>query len=173
MPYFDLSKLPKKERMKIIEEFYDVITSLKNRKEVKDFLSDLLTPNEIVNLMRRVEIALLLISGFSYDEIHLSLGVSKDKILHVHRGLINKGRGYKIVIKRLLEKRKKKKIGEIKYQRKLARLAKTYNIESLKRKYPLHFLLVNLIDELSDHLYALSQVKSSKKNSKKKSKKIK
>ena len=77
------------------------------------------------------------------------------------------------MIKRLLEKRKKKKIGEIKYQRKLARLAKTYNIESLKRKYPLHFLLVNLIDELSDHLYALSQVKSSKKNSKKKSKKIK
>jgi len=133
MPYFDLSKLPKKERMKIIEEFYDVITSLKNRKEVKDFLSDLLTPNEIVNLMRRV-IALLLISGLSYDEIHLSLGVSKDKILHVHRKLINEGRGYKIVIKRLLEKRKKKKIGEIKYQRKLARLAKTYNIENLKKE---------------------------------------
>jgi len=161
MSYFKLNRLPKEKRIRMLGEFYDVIASLKNREEVREFFKDLLTPNELGNLMSRIEVALLLSLGFSYDEIYKLLGVGKDKILNVSKKL-ERGKGYKIAIQRLLEKRKKRKIEEIKKQLKLARKMKPYNIEHLKKKYPLYFLVSNLVDELADHLEAISKLKSPK-----------
>ena len=99
MSYFKLNRLPKEKRIRMIGELYDVFASLKNRQEVKEFLKDLLTPNELGNLMSRIEVALLLNLGFSYDEISKFLGVGKDKILAVNKKL-ERGKGYKIVISR-------------------------------------------------------------------------
>lgn len=161
MSYFKLNRLPKEKRIRMIGEFYDAINSLKNREEVREFFKDLLTPNELGNLMSRIEIALLLSLGFTYDEIYKFLSVGKDKILNVARKL-ERGKGYKIVIQRLIEKRKKRKIKEIKSQLKLSRKSKPFNIEYLKKKYPLYFLISNLVDELADHLEAVSKLKSSK-----------
>lgn len=165
MSYFKLNKLPKEKRVRMIGEFYDVIASLKNREEVKEFFKDLLTPNELGNLMSRIETALLLSLGFSYDDICKFLGIGKDKILNVSKKL-ERGKGFKIVIQRLIEKRKKKKIKEIKNMLRLARRSKPFNIEHLKKKYPLYFLIPNLIDELSDHLEAISRLKSPKEEAK-------
>jgi TrpR-related protein YerC/YecD len=161
MSYFKLNRLPKEKRIRMLGEFYDVIASLKNREEVREFFKDLFTPNELGNLMSRIEVALLLSLGFSYDEIYKLLGVGKDKILNVNKKL-ERGKGYKIAIERLLEKRRKRKIEEIKKQLKLARKMKPYNIEHLKKKYPLYFLVSNLVDELADHLEAISKLKSPK-----------
>jgi uncharacterized protein YerC len=38
MSYFKLNRLPKEKRIRMIGEFYDVIASLKNREEVREFL---------------------------------------------------------------------------------------------------------------------------------------
>jgi len=149
----------------MIGELYDTIASLKNREEVREFFKDLLTPNELGNLMSRIEVALLLSLGFSYDEISKFLKIGKDKILRVNSKL-EKGKGFKIVIQRLIEKRKKRKIAEIKSQLRLARKTKPFNIEYLKKKYPLYFLIPNLIDELSDHLDAISKLKHPKEEAK-------
>ena len=67
MATFHLDSLPKSKRIQMIGEFYDVISSLKDRSEVRFFFKDLLTPDEIANLMRRVEIAVLLSAHFTYD----------------------------------------------------------------------------------------------------------
>jgi len=165
MSYFKLNRLPKEKRIRMIGEFYDCIASLKNRQEVREFLKDLLTPNELGNLMSRIEVALLLSLGFSHDEISKFLGVGKDKTLTVSKKL-ERGRGYKIVIQRLIERRRKRKIKEIKSQLRLARRAKPFNIEHLKKKYPLYFLISNLVDELADHLTAVSKLKSTKEEAK-------
>jgi LytS/YehU family sensor histidine kinase len=61
--------------------------------------------------------------------------------------LTRSGEGYKIIIKRLLEKRKRR----LKIQKKRTK-ALTSSFERLKQKYPLHFLLFNLIDEISESL---------------------
>lgn len=165
MSYFKLNRLPKEKRIRMIGEFYDVIASLKSREEVREFFKDLLTQNELGNLMSRIEIALLLSLGFSYDEIYKFLKVGKDKILNVSKKL-ERGKGYKIVIQRLIEKRKKRKIKEIKSQLKFARQVKPFNIEHLKTKYPLYFLISNLVDEISDHLEAISRIKDVKEEAK-------
>lgn len=147
MARFKLQKLPKEKRIQMIREFYDVIDSLKNREEVRSFFRDLLTPDEIATLMRRVEVATLLISGFTYDQIEDLLGVGRGKITNVQKTLMRHGEGYKIVIKRLLELRKRR----LKKAKKREKVAIS-SFEQLKRRYPLHFLLFHLIDALGDFL---------------------
>jgi len=163
---FSLNKLPKKERIRLIGEFYDIISSLKDRKEVRLFLNDLLNPNEIGNLVRRIDVAILLILGFSYEEIVNLLGVSKAKITNVQKVLERKGDGYRSAIKRILEKRKKRKIKIIMRNRKVLRRWEKPSIESIKKRYPLHFLFWNILDELGDYFMARKEIKSNKEETK-------
>lgn len=147
MGKFHLNKLPKEKRIQMIGEFYDVIHCLKNRGEIRLFLKDLLTPDEIANLMRRIEVAVLLTAGFTYDQISQILKVGKDKVTNVQKSLAQGGDGYKIVVKRLLESRQKR----LKIQRKWIKSTDS-SFEKLKQKYPIHLLLFNLIDEISESL---------------------
>lgn len=147
MGRFHLNNLPKEKRIQMIGEFYDVIASLKNREEVRLFFKDLLTPDEITTLMRRIEVAALLMAGFTYEKIAQILGVGRGKVTNVQKSLTRSGDGYKIIIKRLLEDRKKR----LKTQRKWVKTANS-SFGRLKQKYPLHFLLFNLIDEISESI---------------------
>ena len=147
MGRFRLNSLPQEKRIQMIGEFYDVVDSLKNRKEVRLFFKDLLTPDEIATLMRRIEVAALLMAGFTYDQIAAILGVGRGKITNVQKSLMKDGSGYQIVIKRLLENRKRR----LKVKEKKEKANKS-SFERLKQMYPLHFLLLNLIDEISEAL---------------------
>lgn len=163
---FSLNKLPKKERIKLIGEFYDIFASLKGREEVRSFLKDLLNPDEIGNLMRRIDVAILLTLGFTYDETSKLLNVSHSKITAVQKVLAHKGEGYKTVIKRVLERRTKRKIKETMKQRKIIRKQEKPDIEALKKKYSLHFLFWNILDEFQDYFFAKDQIKSSPEEAK-------
>lgn len=147
MGKFHLNKLPKEKRIQMIAEFYDVISSLKNREEVRLFFKDLLTPDEIATLMRRIEVATLLMAGYTYVQIAELLGVGRGKVTNVQKTLLKGGQGYKLVIKRLLEKRRRR----LKIQKKRTKVLLS-DFERLKQRYPLYFLLFNLIDEISEAL---------------------
>lgn len=147
MGKFRLNNLPKEKRIQMIAEFYDTINSLKKREEVRFFFRDLLTPDEIAMLMRRVEVAALLLAGFTYEQIEELLGVSGDKINNVQKSLINHGEGYRISIKRLLQVRKDR----IKRIKKLEKNHKS-TLKKIKKRHPLNFLLFNLMDEIGEFL---------------------
>lgn len=153
MGTFHLKNLPKYKRIQMIAEFYDIIDSLKNRDEVRAFFKDLLTGDEIATLMRRIEVALLLESKFTYDQIAELLGVGRGKINNVQKILLKEGNGYRIIIKRLLEDRKRRLN---KYKR--IEKAGTSEFENLKRRYPGPFLLFNLIDAVSESLEDKSEI---------------
>lgn len=147
MVMFYLNNLPKEKRIQMIGEFYDVIDSLKNRNEVRAFLKDLLTGDEMANLMRRIEVAILLTAGFTYEQISQLLGVGNPKIANVQKALLREGNGYKIVIERLLKNRKRR----LKRREKIEKTQISF-FENLKKRYPGHFLLFNLLDEISEIL---------------------
>lgn len=163
---FSLNKLQKEERIRLIGEFYDIFASFKNKNEVRLFLNDLFHPDEIGNLMRRIDVAILLILGFTYQEITELLGVSRSKIAAVQKVLDRKGEGYRKLIQRVLEKRTKRKIKQIMKERKILRKWEKPEIESLKRRYPLHFLFWNILDEFSDYFYAKEKIKTPKEETK-------
>lgn len=148
MAKFDARKLPKGERVKLIGEFYDAMSCMKSRDETRIFLRDLLTFDEMVMFVRRIEVALLLLAGYSYRDIQKALNVGADKVINVQKSLQKGGNGYRIIIQRLrkvLRKREKKQ-----EKRKREAMSRAPDLTYLKKRYPSHFLLFNLIDQLGD-----------------------
>jgi len=119
-----------------------MIALLESRDEVKNFFKDLLSETEAIMLARRIQIAKMLLEGFGYEEIQKSLKTSGNTIASVHRWLQGGFGGYEKLVPRLQKELKRRE--EIVRRNKETRVP--YSREWLKRKYPLHYLLVNLID---------------------------
>lgn len=147
MPHFSLKTLPKEQRIQLIAEFYDTIAMLKKRNEVRAFLRDLLSGGEIAMLMRRIETAALLLSGYSDRAIGELTGIGRTKIEAVRKKLAQEHRdGYRLVVRRLLDARKKR----IQKARRIEREAGNPWAQ-MKRKYKTHHLLDHIIDHIIDH----------------------
>lgn len=126
------------EKKKFLGEFYSMVALLKNRDEVKNFFKDLLTLSEVVMISRRIQIARMLLEGESYEEIKSKLRVGCGNISQVEKWLNNGFGGYREIIKRY-------KAEEGKRQKKDYTKLTPYSAEWIRKKYPLHFLLVNLL----------------------------
>jgi uncharacterized protein YerC len=149
MTTFHLNSLPKEKRIQMIGEFYDMIDSLKDRNEVRFFFKSLLSADEIANLMRRIEIAVLLSGNFRYDEIIKTLKSGRDKISAVQKNLLQDDSGYKIIVKRLIENRKKR-LKRIKKQEQETRSLSPLN--AIKRYSPANRILPDLLDAVIEKL---------------------
>jgi len=150
MTTFHLNSLPKENRIQMIGEFYDMIDSLKDRNEVRLFIKSLLTADEIATLMRRIEIAVLLSGNFKYDEIIKSLKVGRDKISAVQKNLLQDDSGYKIIVKRLIENRKKRLKRIKKSERDIAEGLSP--LRAIKNFSPANRILPDLLDAVIEKL---------------------
>lgn len=147
MGIFHLNNLPKEKRIQMIAEFYDTVDFLKDRKEIRLFFKDLLTGDEIAALMRRIEVAILIEAGFTYDKISETLGVGKGKINNVQKVLSKDGDGYRLIIRKLLQDRKKR------LKKKKETEEETFsNFKKMKKVYAGHFLLSDLINKIPEEL---------------------
>ena len=135
-------KLNKNDKMKYLDALYTAISSLRSRDEVKNFLRDLLTESERIMIGRRIMIAQRLLEDKYYIEIRQELGVGVDTIMRVHKWLEDENYGYENTIKKLeKEYKNRKRWDDQNYG--------TSEFARLKRRYPLHFFLFNLFDELN------------------------
>lgn len=116
MPHVSRKPLSKSFEDEIINELAWVLTQIKDQKEMRTFLQDLLTPTEKTMLAKRLALSSLLFQGKSWFEIC--------KILHISSATVNKmqiwlamgGVGFKQAIARLNKNEKRinfwKKIDE-------------------------------------------------------------
>ena len=139
--------MPKNKRIQMIGEFYDTITHLKDRNEVRLFFKSLLSADEIATLMRRIEIAVLLSAKFTNGEIANLIGAGKSKITSVRKNFLQDDSGYKIIIKKLISDRKRR-LMKIKKENK----EDFSPLAVVKKKYKGHFLLDNLLDTAIEKL---------------------
>jgi len=91
-------------------------------------------------LARRIEIAKRLLEGESYDDIAKNLKVGKDTIGRVQGWLASGFGGYKKAVGGFNKELKKRFKGS-----KTVDKPELYSFEWLRKKYPFHFLLFNLI----------------------------
>jgi len=124
------------ERKKFLGELYDMIALLKSREEVKQFFKDLLTLSETVMVSRRLQIAKMLLEGYTYRDIRAKLKVGVATIVSVERWLNQGFGGYRSIIVR--HKKEKKNYSE-------KEPVIPFSMNHLRKKYPLHFLLWNLM----------------------------
>ena len=132
------NQLTEFEKKKFLGEFYTMVSSLRSRDEVKSFFKDLLTLSEVVMISRRLQIAGMLLEGQTYEEIKRILKTGLDTIGQVDRWLNNGFGGYK----KIIERHKKKQLAKKDY---LSEGIAPFSISHIRKKYPLHFLLLNLL----------------------------
>lgn len=136
-----ISKINPKERHRILDEFWTMIALLETKDEVKSFFKDLLSATESVMLARRIQIAKLLLSDMSYDAVQKRLGAAPNTIASVHKWLQGGFGGYASAIPKLeREIVRREKVAE-KQQEESVPLSSAW----MRKKYPLHYLLVNML----------------------------
>lgn len=90
----------KKERQELLIALCEALTTVKKRDEAAQFLTDLLSPQELEMLAKRLAIARYLIDGKTYDFIREILKVSHNTIARVNAWLTLSGSGFRLVIER-------------------------------------------------------------------------
>ncbi len=136
--------LDSNSKMKYLDLLWTSIAQLETRDEVKNFFKDLLSESEAVMLARRIEIAKRLLEGELYGQISSEMKVGSDTIAKVQNWLISGFGGYEKAVKGF-----KKELDD-RFSNALKTKAKKfapYGFDWLKQKYPLHFLLFNLISK--------------------------
>ena len=93
----------KKIQTQAVDQLFDAILSLQNKKECYDFFEDLCTVNELLSLYQRFEVASMLVEHKTYLEIAEKTGASTATISRVNRALNYGSDGYRTVIARLEE----------------------------------------------------------------------
>ena len=139
MARIDSRKVDPKKRMEYLDLLWTSISELKSREEIKNFFKDLLSESEAIMLSRRIMIAKYLLEGKSYDEIGGILGASKATIASVHNWLVSGFSGYENAIKKFnsaIDKRLPIREDP----------SMPGSFSWLRKKYPLHFLLFNMLD---------------------------
>ena len=145
MPRVQVRKLTGDDRMKYLDLLWTSIAELKTREEVKNFFKDLLSETEAVMLSRRIMIAKYLIEDKDYNEIAKLMSVSSVTIAKVHRWLASGFGGYETAIKKF-----NKAVMNRPRQNHGQKIAEPYTFAWLKKKYPLHFLLFNIIEKFKE-----------------------
>ena len=131
-------EVDKAERYQMLNDFYEMIASIKNSKDAANFVRDVLTPSESLMITRRIAIAKMLLGGSSFEDIRQNLKVGYNTINNVNRWLFTGFGGYLNEIKK----------GKNKTERK--RSIPTTEWQRIKKSYPAHFLIFNLLDKLKE-----------------------
>ena len=85
------------------DRLFDAILSLKDREECRAFFDDVCTIKEITDMAQRLDTAILIDDGVSYQKISERIGVSTATISRVSRCLHYGAGGYRAVIDRMKE----------------------------------------------------------------------
>ncbi|MDQ0254058.1 TrpR-related protein YerC/YecD [Evansella vedderi] len=94
-----------KLRGKELDQLFNSILSLKDLEECYQFFDDLCTMNEIQSLAQRLEVARMLMEGYTYQRIEKDTGASTATISRVKRCINYGNDGYKMTLDRVREEK--------------------------------------------------------------------
>ena len=106
--------------------------------------SALLTEGERIMVGRRIIIAKRLLNEEPYEQIIREMRVGADTIMRVHRWLEHDIHGYEKTVKKL------QRVLESRQEKRDRAYIDPFSFTGLKKRYPLHFFLFNLFDELKN-----------------------
>lgn len=96
-----------KYKNEAIDRLFEAVLSLKTEEECAAFLEDLCTVKELHDMGQRLETAVMLSEGASYQKISETVGISSATVSRVNRCLVYGEGGYREIIGRLKKQDKK------------------------------------------------------------------
>lgn len=107
MTKLSVKKLSDDKMGLLIEQLWRAFASLKSKDEVHAFLHDILTRTEVQMLAKRLQVVMMLEEGMKYEQIKDALNISEATISKIANWRQAFGTGYKIVIERLSDQKRK------------------------------------------------------------------
>lgn len=98
-----------KLRGKSMDQLFKAILSLKDVEECYRFFDDLCTMGEVQSLAQRLEVARMLMEGFTYHKIEEETGASTATISRVKRCINYGNDGYQMTLDRVDDEQKETK----------------------------------------------------------------
>ncbi|HIE41126.1 MAG TPA: hypothetical protein EYP80_00520 [Candidatus Aenigmarchaeota archaeon] len=116
--------------------------TLKNPQEAAQFIKDLISPQELEMLAKRLRVAKLLLRGVKYQTIRKTLKVGNSTLARISTWLSVSGEGFRLVHNRT----KDRNISRIKSQKE--KVVDYFSWQSIKRRYPQYFWPELLLKEI-------------------------
>lgn len=91
---------------KAIEKLFEAVLLLETKEECIKFFEDVCTIKELQDMSQRLDVALQLKKGKSYQEISKNTGASTTTISRVNRCLVYGNGGYREILDKLSEETK-------------------------------------------------------------------
>ena len=91
---------------KSIEKLFEAVMLLESKEECMKFFEDVCTIKELQDMSQRLDVALQLKKGKSYQEISKNTGASTTTISRVNRCLVYGNGGYNAILEKLAEETK-------------------------------------------------------------------
>lgn len=129
-------QVAKKQQELMILDLVEALTFTKSIEEVILFLQDLLTQQEMKTLSKRLQIAKLLLKGFTYEEIEENLHTSHTTVAKIASWLAERGDGFRKIIEKLPK------------EKSVDALESTLDWDRLKRRYSIYFWPELLLQEI-------------------------
>lgn len=111
MPHVSRKKLPDKVLRQILNSFLFVLTDIKDKKKMAEFLDAFLSKTEKIMLAKRLAIVFLLSEGAEETKISETLSVTQSTVSRIKLWYETKGTGYKVAVVKL---KKQKLLEELK-----------------------------------------------------------
>lgn len=86
-----------------MERLFRTITDIQSVEDCRNFFDDLCTVKELQDMSQRLDTAVLLDRGYSYQKISETVGISTATISRVNRSLSYGAGGYRVVIDHMKE----------------------------------------------------------------------
>lgn len=143
--------VPPKSLGLFIDNFWNGITLLENKNQIKEFFKELLSPTEGKMLAKRLQICKMLLENYDYRAIQNYVKVTPATIARISNQLHQGGNGLKTAIERLWKIEKER-------EEKLMRIVPGWN--ELKKKYPTYFLPEIVLEKLEEKIRKNQKQKS-------------
>ena len=133
------------QRQLAIEALRKSATKMTGKSAVLSFIDDLLTEDEMVTVGRRLLIAQMILAGKKQVEIRHLLNVSPNTFTSLRKWLEKEIPEYG---KALEDHKKHQKEKAARRRKKSYDRPRPFSLADLRRRYPMHFLVFNVVDEL-------------------------
>lgn len=97
MSRFDYRRLSPQQQREYLDRLSTIVSHIRQKKDARFFLERLLTESEVVMLVRRLQVAELLVNGITYEQIQRKLQVSMSTIRAVDRWLTEAVYEYRLI----------------------------------------------------------------------------
>ena len=97
MSRYDYRKLSPQKQREYLDRLATIVAHIRQEKNARFFLERLLTESEIVMLVRRLQVAELLVGGLTYEQIQRKLKVGMSTIRGVDRWLSDAAYEYRLI----------------------------------------------------------------------------